>query len=198
MPQFSRLQGGPVSRARAEDLEKTMAPLVSRHAFHAAKATAATRNQGEAKRDKYNLQNPRPVSPGVGLDPHTPRRHGAGICWPWAASLCEASTRGRVAGSNRLQPVPAASGGGGGGGGCWRSAPLRTRAPPPRPLPSLEKCVGEGGSCPWLGVYWPPLQLFTTLGLLFSSRRSCLPFQPRWPIFHVLRLLSFHYRKVIH
>ena len=48
MPQFSRLQGGPVSRARAEDLEKTMAPVVSRHAFHAAKATAATRNQEEA------------------------------------------------------------------------------------------------------------------------------------------------------
>ena len=55
MPQFARLRGALVSRARAEDLENTMAPVVSRHAFHGAKATAATRNQGEAKRDRYNL-----------------------------------------------------------------------------------------------------------------------------------------------
>ena len=63
-PQFSRLRGGPVSRSRGEDLENTMAPVASRHAFHAAKATAATKDQRDAERDRYNLQNPRSASPG--------------------------------------------------------------------------------------------------------------------------------------
>lgn len=107
--------------------------------------------------------------------------------------LWAVGSRADSAGSNRLQPVPAASGSGGG----WRSAPLRTRAPPPGPVPVLEKGVGEGGSWPWAG--WGCLTALPTFrhlwvalpfqGLLPSSQPvSAFPSPP--PSFVIASLLS--------